>query len=103
MNTSGTIVLVRRPALSRPSAEKANGQGAYTGSDRRDLSVPERVMLFCLASGTDWQRASITGATAQQMMIRGLIERQAAGSFVLSDQGRAVLEALMMRAATRGR
>jgi hypothetical protein len=66
------------------------------------LSVPERVLLFCLASDTDWQRAGVKAATAQQMMIRGLIERQGAGTFILSDQGRAVLEALMMRAATRG-
>jgi hypothetical protein len=28
-----------------------------------DLTVPERVLLFCVASGTDWQKAGITGAT----------------------------------------
>jgi hypothetical protein len=39
------------------------------------LTVPERLLLFCLASGTDWQAASITHATAQQMMVRGLIKR----------------------------
>jgi hypothetical protein len=38
------------------------------------LTVPERILLFCLASGTDWQAASITHATAQQMIVRGLIE-----------------------------
>jgi hypothetical protein len=67
------------------------------------LSVPERVMLFCVGSGTEWEKAGVTHATAQHMMIRGLIERQAAGSFVLTDHGRAVLEALLMRAAARGR
>jgi hypothetical protein len=36
------------------------------------LTVPERLLLFCLASGTDWQAASITHATARQMMVRGL-------------------------------
>jgi hypothetical protein len=36
------------------------------------------------------------------MMVRGLIDRPAAGNFTLTDQGRAVLETLMMRAATRG-
>ena len=66
------------------------------------LAVPERVLLFCIASATDWQKAGITHATAQHMMVRGLIDRQAAGSFTLTEQGRAVLEALMMRAATRG-
>lgn len=64
------------------------------------LTVPERVLLFCLATETDWQRAGITHATAQQMMIRGLIERQAAGSFTLTEDGRAVLGALMMKTAT---
>jgi hypothetical protein len=42
------------------------------------LTVPERLLLFCLASDTDWQAASITHATAQHMLVRGLIERQAA-------------------------
>jgi hypothetical protein len=39
------------------------------------LTVPECVLLFCLASDTDWQKAGVTHATAQQMMIRGLIDR----------------------------
>jgi hypothetical protein len=60
------------------------------------LSIPERLLLFCLATGTDWQAASITHATAQQMMVRGLIERATgAASYRLTDQGRAVLEALL--------
>jgi len=60
------------------------------------LTVPERVLLFCLASGTDWQKAGVTHATAQHMLVRGLIDRQgSAGAFVLTDQGRAVLAALL--------
>jgi hypothetical protein len=66
------------------------------------LTAPERVMLLCVGSGTDWQKAGVTHATAQDMMIRGFIERLGAGSFVLTDHGRAVVEAMMMRAATRG-
>ncbi len=31
------------------------------------LSVQERVLLFCLSSNTDWQRAGVTHATAQHM------------------------------------
>jgi hypothetical protein len=34
------------------------------------LTVPERLLLFCLASDTDWQAASITQATARHMMVR---------------------------------
>ena len=60
------------------------------------LTVPERLLLFCYASGTDWQAASITHATAQHMMVRGLIERdQAATRYMLTEQGRAVLAAML--------
>ena len=41
------------------------------------LTVPERIMLFCIASATDWQKAGVTHATAQQMVVGGLIDRQA--------------------------
>jgi hypothetical protein len=40
------------------------------------LTAPKRIMLFCVATPTDWQRAGVTHA-------------------------RAALEALMMRAPTR--
>jgi hypothetical protein len=62
------------------------------------LSVSERVLLFCLATDTDWQKAGVTHATAQQMMIKGLVERQGgAGSYTLTAEGRAVLAALLER------
>jgi hypothetical protein len=60
-----------------------------------DLSVPERVLLFCVASGTDWARAGVTGATATAMMVRGLIERNSADQLALTKDGRAVLDALL--------
>jgi hypothetical protein len=60
------------------------------------LTVPERVLLFCLASNTDWQRASVTHVCAQQMMVRGLVERDGgAASYTLTDEGRTVLAALL--------
>jgi hypothetical protein len=62
-----------------------------------ELAVPERILLFCLASDTDWQAASVTHATAQHMMVRGLIEREAASRFKLTGQGRAVLAALLTK------
>jgi hypothetical protein len=64
-----------------------------------DRTVPERILLFCSASETDWQAASITHATAQRMMVRRLIERdQGATRYVLTVQGRAVLAALLAKA-----
>jgi hypothetical protein len=62
-------------------------------------SMRQTPLPFACLSGTDWQKAGVTHATAQ--LIRGLIDRRAAGSFILTEQGRAVLEALMLRAATR--
>jgi hypothetical protein len=38
------------------------------------LTVPERVLLFCVASDTDWRRAGVKATTAQRMLIRGLIQ-----------------------------
>jgi hypothetical protein len=61
-----------------------------------DLRVPERMMLFCLASGTDWERAGVTHATAQQLLVRGLIDRAATSArFKLTPLGRDVLAALL--------
>lgn len=51
---------------------------------------------FCLASDTDWQVASITHATVQQMMVRGLVEHEGSATrYRLIEQARAVLEALL--------
>jgi hypothetical protein len=61
------------------------------------LTVPERILLLCLACDTDWQAASVTHATAQHMMVRGLIEGEAASQFKLTDQGRAMLAALLTK------
>jgi len=63
--------------------------------------VPERIMLFCVASRTDWQKAGVTHQVAQQLLIRELIDRQGASSYVLTDQGRMVLETLMNASAPR--
>jgi hypothetical protein len=54
------------------------------------LSVPERILLFCLASGTDWVKAGIPTITA-----RNLVDHDHATRFVLTEQGRAVLAALL--------
>jgi hypothetical protein len=32
------------------------------------LTVPERILLFCVASGTEWAQAGITGATVTMML-----------------------------------
>jgi hypothetical protein len=39
------------------------------------LSVQERMLLFCLASGTDWQRAGVNVGAATPLVVRNLVER----------------------------
>jgi hypothetical protein len=61
-----------------------------------DLRVPERMMLFCIASGTDWERAGVTHATPQHLLLRGLIDRASTPArFKLTPLGRDVLAALI--------
>ena len=59
------------------------------------LSIPARLLLFCVASRTGWERAGITRATVTTLVVRGLIERDVAGGLTISKQGRAVLAALL--------
>jgi hypothetical protein len=58
------------------------------------LSVPERLLLFCVASGTDPAKAKITHRTIELLMIKNLI-RHDDGGLVLTDLGRAILDALL--------
>jgi hypothetical protein len=76
--------MAKPPKLDDPQAQAST------------LSIPERILLFCIASKTKWERAGITGATVTAMVIKGLIERDAAGELTLTKQGHAVLAALLM-------
>jgi hypothetical protein len=49
------------------------------------------------ASGTDWVKAGVTHSTAQHLLVRDLVQRDDVGRLVLTDQGRAVLNALLGR------
>jgi hypothetical protein len=53
---------------------------------RTELSIPERILLFCVASGTEWESAGVTGATVTVLVVGGMIERDADGRLVLVDQ-----------------
>jgi uncharacterized membrane-anchored protein len=60
-----------------------------------NLTVAERVLLFRIPSGTDWQKASVSGATVTAVVAKGLVERDRAALLTLTDQGRAALAALL--------
>jgi len=60
-----------------------------------DLTVRERILLFCIASETDWQRAGIAGETVTTMAVKDLIERDAGGHLALTAHGRTALRAML--------
>ena len=61
-----------------------------------DLRVTDRIMLFCLASGTDWERGGVPHSTAQHLLVRNLIARvPTPARFKLTPLGRDVLAALI--------
>jgi hypothetical protein len=60
------------------------------------LSVPQRVLLFCVASNTDWRKAKITSSTVQLSIVQNLIEHDERTSRLkLANHGRAVFAALL--------
>ncbi len=63
--------------------------------DTTALGVRERMLLFCVGSSTDWQRAGITGETVTALLVRGLLARDGKGQLTLTDDGRAALRALL--------
>jgi len=64
-------------------------------ADLAALSVSERVLLFCLASGTAWQKAGVTEKTALAMVIKGMVDRDTSGHLSLTKKGRDTLLALI--------
>jgi hypothetical protein len=45
------------------------------------LTVPERVLLFCVASSTSWQKAGVTGETLTTMGKRGSSNAMRRGAY----------------------
>jgi hypothetical protein len=54
-----------------------------------------RLLLFCLASGTEWAQAGVTGAVTTMMLVRGLVERDRAGGLKMTHQGHEVFKVLI--------
>jgi hypothetical protein len=74
--------------MARPKPHSADVQAAA-------LIVPERVLLFCVASGTDWERAGIASTMVTATVIKGLIAREPTGGLYLTKDGRAAVRTLM--------
>jgi hypothetical protein len=52
--------------------------------DRADLTIRERLLLFCVASSTDWQRTGVSGEIVTAMILTGHIVRDALGRLALT-------------------
>jgi hypothetical protein len=74
--------MAKPPKLGDPQAQAAT------------LRIPERLLLFCIASKTEWERTGITDRDRHGD--QGLVERDAAGELTLTKRGRAVFAALLM-------
>jgi hypothetical protein len=61
--------------------------------DANALTTWERILLFCIASGTNWQWAGITGEVVTALIVRGFLVRDATGHLALTDNGQAALRA----------
>jgi hypothetical protein len=77
-------------------------EGPMIKPDIDALGVQERVLLFCLASRTDWKQAGVTFKTVVDMLVMGWRRglplakpHPPGGRLVLTDAGRAALRALL--------
>jgi hypothetical protein len=59
------------------------------------LTASDRILLFCVGSGTDWQRAGVTSENVTALVVKGLVVRDALGRLALTEDGRAALRTLL--------
>jgi hypothetical protein len=64
-------------------------------SPASDLTARERILLFCVASGTDRRPAGAMGEVVTGMIVKGLVIRDALGRLSLTARGQAVLKAML--------
>jgi hypothetical protein len=65
------------------------------GDAAKALSARERVLLFCVGSGTDLRHAGLSSDTVSAVIVKQLISRDGAGMLGLTERGRAVLRAML--------
>jgi hypothetical protein len=73
-------------------------EGPMIKPDIEALGVQERILLFCLASRTDWKQAGVAPKTVAGIVMKFLVfPTWASGAplLALTDPGRAALRALL--------
>ena len=81
INQAGRAVCII-PAMPKPPKPEAIKSEPFAG-----VSVPERILLFCIASGTDWQGAGVKPDIVTLMIIKGLVQRDPLGRLSLTREG----------------
>jgi hypothetical protein len=71
------------------NAEMAGGDHLFEAM--KPVTGPERELLFCVASVTEWERTNIMDAAVTSMVDSGLLMPDAAGRLVLTKQGQEML------------
>jgi hypothetical protein len=81
-----------RPSIHRPRSAWASeaarvpltwpGRSPTPPTFKPPPSASLSVLLFCAASGTDWERAGITGTMVTATVIKGLIAREPTGGLI---------------------
>jgi hypothetical protein len=60
------------------------------------LTAEERVLLFCIASGTDWTRVGLSSVPTRNLIVKDLVEHdRKTMRLVLTKTGRGVLQFLL--------
>jgi hypothetical protein len=59
------------------------------------LSVPERLLLLCVATGIDFKHAKVAERFATEAIAKRLITLDTGGQLALTDRGRAVVRAML--------
>jgi hypothetical protein len=60
-----------------------------------DLPVRERILLFCVASRIDWQKAGVPGETVIDMIEKDLTVDHPFDRLALTMRGKAALKAML--------
>jgi hypothetical protein len=67
--------MAKPPKLDDPQAQAAA------------LGLAEKLLMFSIASRTEWERAGITSTTVIAMMVKELIEHDAGGELASPNKG----------------
>lgn len=83
----------------RAAAATAGAQGTKVAQNPKNiiaaLGMPERLLLFCVVSDTDWQKTGVPGGIVTAMIAKGLLDPGPAARLSFTCEGFDALEALL--------